>query len=310
MGKNKARHILHGVLDCLPIILIPIFMIYSQNHEINDNTLQVQESKVVDFNQLYYKDYAYFPYTQTMCGNVTTSFNSDYISVNGTMTQNTNYVFGMSNNLITLKANHVYILKCQLPQRLRLQQNYYGSNGNQVGAGINTENNTVKFTNYIEGNLTTYVIMDFSQDLNFDNIILRPQLYDLTLMNMEDVTIENFNLWFNDYPYPYTENQEVVIENYKTITYDDTDIMSQSFYCLYNAVDKYFNMGNVFGMKNLYTWFEVNIFGGTASPSIYVVWNIVLYEFIMDLLFLLYGLFMFFIDLCKRLMEKPLNSIK
>ena len=51
MGKNKARHILHGVLDCLPIILIPIFMIYSQNHEINDNTLQLQENKVVDFNQ-------------------------------------------------------------------------------------------------------------------------------------------------------------------------------------------------------------------------------------------------------------------
>ena len=51
MGKNKARHILHGVLDCLPIILIPVFMIYSQNHEINDNTLQVQENLKVDFNQ-------------------------------------------------------------------------------------------------------------------------------------------------------------------------------------------------------------------------------------------------------------------
>ena len=44
MGKNKARHILHGVLDCLPIILIPIFAIYSQNHEINDNTLTINES--------------------------------------------------------------------------------------------------------------------------------------------------------------------------------------------------------------------------------------------------------------------------
>ena len=51
MRKHSVRKFIHAILDCLPLMVIPIFAIYSQNHEINDNTLQVQENLKVDFNQ-------------------------------------------------------------------------------------------------------------------------------------------------------------------------------------------------------------------------------------------------------------------
>ena len=51
MKISKIFHFLYFAVLSIPLISIPIFAIYSQNHEINDNTLQVQENIVVDFNQ-------------------------------------------------------------------------------------------------------------------------------------------------------------------------------------------------------------------------------------------------------------------
>lgn len=272
MAKNKARHILHGVLDCLPIILIPIFMIYSQNHEINDNTLNLGG---YEYSQIY---------------ETTNPYNN--------------------NDELVLDTGYIY--------KIYVNQDFYEAIGASGGF----------YVDYFK-------IFDINYDTYFegfanDSISFFIEIYNRTMVISQDGDEPRINIYDGTYLYLVSSNWQAIItdlddysvlvyesdyspikyEYNENIVYNDTDIMSQSFYCLYNAVDKYFNMGNVFGMNNLYTWFETNIFGGTASPSIYIVWNIVLYEFIMDLLFLLYGLFMFFIDLCKRLMEKPLNSIK
>lgn len=88
------------------------------------------------------------------------------------------------------------------------------------------------------------------------------------------------------------------------VTYNDTDVGSQMLYTLYNSCDKYFNLNNVFNFNQIYDWLEVNIFHGTAPMSIYIAWNIFLYEFLMDLIFLLYALFMFFVDFCSNLIDR------
>ena len=51
MKQSKIFHTLYLAVMALPLFLMGVFAIYSQNHEINDNTLQVQENLKVNFNQ-------------------------------------------------------------------------------------------------------------------------------------------------------------------------------------------------------------------------------------------------------------------
>ena len=116
-------------------------------------------------------------------------------------------------------------------------------------------------------------------------------------------TIAEFNEMFpNDY-YDYTTSKKVLIQN-GTETLNNTDIGSQMMYALYNPIHDYMNFNNVFNFGQIYDWLQLNIFGGTAPLSVFIVWNIVLYEFLMDLIFLLYLLFMFFIDCCTNLIDR------
>ena len=52
MRKTDVRKWIHAVLDMLPLIVIPVFMVYSHRHTIDNYSLQVEETKVVEFNQL------------------------------------------------------------------------------------------------------------------------------------------------------------------------------------------------------------------------------------------------------------------
>ena len=81
------------------------------------------------------------------------------------------------------------------------------------------------------------------KDNNIDNY----QLFNLTQMfgSGNEPTIEEFNEMFpNDY-YDYTSTAKTLVKNVGTITYNDTDIMSQMTYQMYNACDKYFNFTNI-----------------------------------------------------------------
>ena len=43
MRKHDVRKWLHAVLDLLPVILIPVFMIYSHRHTLTKAKLRVEE---------------------------------------------------------------------------------------------------------------------------------------------------------------------------------------------------------------------------------------------------------------------------
>lgn len=89
----------------------------------------------------------------------------------------------------------------------------------------------------------------------------------------------------------------------EVVTYDDTDIGSQFVYSLYDTVDNYFNLNKIFNFGEIKDYFDKNIFDGNMPIAVEVVWDIVLYEFVMDLIFLIYALFMFFIDACSHLID-------
>lgn len=316
MRKNAPRKWLHAILDLLPVIMIPVFMIYSHRHDIDTYTLNVSENKVVDFNQIIHDgDFS----TQS---NYWRAYNSSYatltISNNAVLTTITDSTTSGYNYGVRYGSDFVFPSSCKYYFSINILSNTTGCNlgldnfGNTTSLTLG-KNNFVFTNNYnnqntllirLQGNATPVINSSYS----FDNCFV----VNLTQMfgSGNEPSAEQFNEWYDSEYYSFTLSKKELLKGYSTITYNDTDIMSQFTYNLYNTVDKYFNMNNVFGMTGIYDWFNLNIFNGKAPLYVYIVWNIILYEFIMDLLFLLYALFMFFIDVCQDLIERCFKSGK
>lgn len=93
------------------------------------------------------------------------------------------------------------------------------------------------------------------------------------------------------------------------IDYADSTVTNVFMNNFSNTVNTYLNFGNVFNLNGMWNWININIFGGTANAFVYALWNIIVYEFVMDLLFLFYMFFMFLIDFTENLLEKPFDKI-
>lgn len=269
MRKHDVRKWLHAVLDLLPVILIPVFMIYSHRHTLTERT-EVDIQYKYESNEVNSLD-------DLVVGNIyELDLNYIYNSLG-----NTEYV-GFGGSLILVPDD------AEIAQILYFTQTYVVIN---------------KYTNY-------------SPQLSFETM----NTYYNNAYSLEEPNISSSHAYLiyqsydeysyipNDYKfYKYTDFN--VIES---VSVNDTnnDIMSVFMDDFNNAIDKYFNMGNVFNLGGVYQWFNTNIFGGNAPTVIYSIWNIALYELVMDLLFLLYALFMWFIDMVEKLMEKPINSVR
>ena len=316
MRKNSPRKWLHAVLDLLPVILIPVFMIYSHRHTIDSGSIQVQEKQVVDFNQL-----ANVPNWTNSSGSYGLSIvKNDYsytldgtLNYDSSVTSNSWLDFNLCNAYNEgpiFETNHVYYLKFYPSSVNGLRLYFYNIIGqNNSTFFLTTDNSSI--ATFSGTCVRSYCRIRIDNGTTFNNFTFNVQLFDLTQMfgSGNEPTKQEFDDLFNLPVYEYTASKKMLVDG-DLVIYDDTDIMSQMTYQLYNSVDKYFNMGNVFNLNGVYDWFNLNIFNGTAPIYVYIVWQIVLYEFVMDLLFLLYGLFMWFIDMVEHLMDKPFKSIK
>lgn len=306
MRKHDVRKWLHAILDLLPVILIPVFMIYSHRHEINDGSIQVQEKLAIDFNQnVNIRDFS------TTFNGIDYVVSNGFVTANGTSTARSNLQVFL-NRPTAIDGSHQCLIKGVSGGSA---STYYISlvyylNNSYVTYTTFTNETIFYMPNGVDSfQLECVACQQSGQVVN--DLVFAPQIYDLTKMFGvgNEPTISAFNQLFpNDY-YAYVVSDKFLVDG-DLVTYDDTDIMSQFTYQLYNSVDKYFNMGNVFHLNEVYDWFNLNIFNGQAPIYIFIVYQIVLYELIMDLLMLLYALFMWFIDMIEKLMEKPLNSIK
>lgn len=292
MRKNSPRKWLHACLDLLPVILIPVFMIYSHRHEINSGSIDVTTNKVVDFNQQVNFDVSSYydvvqSYEITFDNVEIPAFTSIFYFSNANVDDIllTNYYFDNDN------ASRLY--------------SYFG---NPSTSKFFNNNILYQVRDVMNSEPTFRVANDNDRIFNGT---LKISVFNLTQMFGEgnEPSVVQFNEWYPLYFYDFTLGHKELIKDV-VVTYNDTDIMSQFTYQLYNSVDKYFNMGNVFNLGDVYDWFNLNIFNGSAPIYVYIVWQIVLYEFVMDLLFLLYGLFMWFIDMIDHIMNKPFKSIK
>ena len=279
MRHNDARKWLHAVLDLLPVLLIPVFMIYSHRHTMTQQTTvniqyKYQSNEVNSLDDL-------------IVGNV---YHIDEIDL---YQSGENLTFTL--NILNFSSVDTYWVNYDSEAEDMVLSNYNSGNYNYLIFEYDEEVCTIWFTN----NNAKYPVVFDQYDFYF---------YDLDFVISDNLTdfkyycteIESINVYKSDFN---------VIESVDV--YDETSSVMNVFMDNFNgAIDKYFNMGNVFNLNGVYQWFNINIFSGNAPTIIYSVWNIALYELCMDLLFLLYGLFMWFIDMCKHLMEKPFRSIK
>ena len=294
MRKHSVRKFIHAVLDCLPLMVIPIFAIYSQNHEINDNTLQVQENiEINNFNQRW-------KFSENVNFTILQSYEIEFDNVQ------LNTYWSLPNGAVW-NQNDKYLLTYEL----------VNSNNGTFYSYMDYDDNIDGFYQY-QANVATQKIVSFTQrafsinvaTANNFNGTFKVNLFDLTAMFGDDLpTIAEFNLLFPNYFYDYVLTETAYVEGYTT-TYDDTDIMSQFMYVTYNACDKYFNMNKVFNLGNIWNWVQNTLFNGSAPLSAFIVYNVIAYEFIMDIIFLVYEVFMFIIDFAENCLDNAFYKSK
>lgn len=263
MRKNSPRKWLHACLDLLPVILIPVFMIYSHRHDVSTTTTYTEQVPV------YYETNEVNDYNDLLVGNIY-HWGDNQGSIEGLTT---NYF------LFTIKPteNLYFVPNLENTSEIIL---YINSNGISMRVTYNDSSQLFPSIKYITFD---FVIDTIQSSISYANYVIGH----------------------------ISESEMLLVKDFQTITYDfDKDIMGAFMNNFNFTIDKYFNMGNVFNLGDVYQWFNTNIFGGNAPVVIQSIYNIVIYELVMDLLFLLYGLFMWFIDIIQHLMDKPFKTIK
>lgn len=262
MKLSKIFHFLYFSVLAIPLVTIPIFAIYSQNHEINDNTLQVQENGIVDFNQDFDGDINYIIRSQ---GNILSTNTSDFNITHkyalrfnyGNILSSTNYcLFGIWNTSLSNYARYNI---------------GYLQEGNGTYADIfdySLLSGTLEQFNDIKYVLQCFGTYDNTNYSTIGGI----NVFDLTQMFGEgnEPTIAEFNALFPNSYYEYTESQEMYIENAYTTTYDDTDIMSQFMYQEYNFMDKYLGIYKYQPFAGIYSWIQ-NTFFNANAPLVFTI---------------------------------------
>ena len=222
MEKLKAKHD-HTLTDILKVLIFSLFLLipgimflpsmlyFGFNHEANApvKEVQVQENLKVDFNQRYYSNTNSTPVV--LCGGVDCIYTNYTINLNGTMSTSSNNI-AQRQSLELFKANHTYLVKCNVPSYMRLQQNFVGDNGNQQGCSVTNSTPLNRFKNYVDGHYSMYTVLNYSNTIiEIEDIVLKPMIFDLTDMGLENITNDEFNNLFNDNYYPYTESQEMIL---------------------------------------------------------------------------------------------------
>lgn len=311
MRKNSARRWLHFILDLLPLVVIPIFAINIINRspepisvvvDDTETTYDIQyqykyQTNDVDedpnnilLNRVYHFDDLTIPLADIdgseVCFGIlhfsSTNLHFDYLDfVN-------DYDLSSFNSVDTI----MYIqIQMEWPDAPYITWAFYN---------YSNSNSPLSKTSYIEIDAVGYD----------DNLLIH--FYDIDVICKDTSTLNNFRYWCeNALGFPEASTYNVIesatlveITTGTATTYNDTDIGSQFLYTLYNSVDKYFNFDNVFNFGQLKTWLGTNLFGGSMPMVAVIVYNVMIYELLMDLMFLLYAVFMWFIDMCTSLIER------
>lgn len=292
MRKHSVRKLLHAILDLLPLFVIPVFALAVRS----DNNFQP----------------------------ITIQYD--------TRVQHINYKYESNevNTISDLKEGNIYYFNCDNSNLSDYFEYSYVTEETLSLLFVNIDEYDISESNFYEDEVisSNYEIGQILYELKIYNDSLYLNIYsnynpdseyfvcyDLGLYTEYELTFKGnciFNYKTTDFEildasiFQYTDYNIIDSVTYdgEVVTYDNTDVGSQMIYTLYETVDKYFNFNEVGTFNDMYEWVQKNIFNGSTPLVVPIVWNIVLYEFIMDILFLFYAVFMFIVDFAESMIDR------
>lgn len=298
MKISKLFHWLYASIMFLPLLVIPIFAIYSQRHVIDNNSVTIVHETI---DEVEYESFQYCFYQDVEM------YDSDYLLecftdsfISFELNRDYNYPFNVEAGLYyDFIAEHKYAII--------FDESLEGFNiffddmfGNSAPYGI-TESGiyVAEFTDtyyplYVggryAGSFATHCNMfDLTDTFGVGN---EPTL-DEFLELMEEPYYEYGNVTF------YVTDSVT-----ESITYGDTDIGSQFIYQMYNVTDKYFNIKNWMNLNPLYDWFISNIFNGSNSLVLPVIFNLITYWLVISFLWLIFDILMYVPSMIHKMLDK------
>lgn len=282
MRKNCARKWLHFTIDLLPFVVIPVFAIWSINHgnanQTADITYKFETNEIESAADL-------------VEGNI---YHLDRLLISDEMSayfELSLYHIGELTEFTLSNLDEVYISE------------YYANNGSCILLyselyTVESDVNTTLYCSNPDGYIS-YIFEGRFELLDIDFVIDTGFLSDFVSY------IEHYvSLYEIEMPTASTYNEILSVDIV------DVDVGTAFFNSLYNTTTKYFNFDNVFNFGALKQWFVTNWFGGTMPQIFEIIYNVIVYEFLSDVIMLIYAFFMFIIDFANDLLEKPFSDIK
>lgn len=299
MKISKIFHFLYFSVLSIPLLSIPIFAIYSMNHEISGNSVYAEVNESVDFNQYYsYNDVS----------------NSNFVitNVNGLLEVETiNDGTGVKTLAISrnfnLEINHVYYFR-YLPigsfsDYTSTTQLFIDSASNGY-PNINVNKQGYRFKSVVSqtNRKVNIQLENGTFNKNFSCYI---NLFDLTQMYGEgnEPTIEQFLIDFPNEYYDYTTSQIIIIST-DVVLYDDEDIVSQFIYSEYNFMDKYLPMYKFAPFNGIYSWISNTFFTGNAPIVFTIFYQWFAYWLFVSLCWLIFDVLMYVPLVVHRWLDK------
>lgn len=313
MRKNTPRKWIHAILDLLPLLVIPILAIYSQRHDINSNIVERIEPNYITLEQNVLNG---FPTSDL--NNISSSFTEYPVEYSSTY----QYVYVTSEPVEEMNGM-TFDSSLTVHNGDKLFFTSWFSMTDSISEIECTIGDNINFNvSYLRGSYYFEIFASTSEFeceyLNFtfyaptDEMLAMKevQLFNLTTIfgSGNEPTANDFNTWLNKRYIDFGTHS--LQYGTHSVIYNDTDIGSQFIYQMYNVTDKYFNFNRLFNMGDIYSWLNHNLFGSNAPLPVTIVWNIIVYEFFIDLIFLIYSFFMFVIDWSTNMIDKFLYNAR
>ena len=283
MRKHSVRKWIHAILDLLPLLVIPIFAINIINRSV--------ELLSVEYGDIYTE--VNYKYETNEVNSLQDIQVGRIYHFNGAVDLG-DFDYSAYQITISLLSGYVEFSEPSI--------SFYSNINNNEPFSFITYGDVTEWYFVLSNYVTSEILQEFYFDdvdlVFYTNGDLTDWLNENNIFGLQSFSASDFNVI------------ESVEEVHDTVIYNDTDIGSQFMYSLYHVTDKYFNMNDTFNLGQVYEWFTTNIFGGNPPLAVPIVWNVIIYEFIMDLLFLLYAVFMFVIDFAESFMERMFDKAR
>lgn len=285
MRKHSPRKWLHACLDLLPVILIPVFMVFSHRHDVTHQTevdiqYKYQSNEVNSIDDIVYGNVYHVEHFEFYAADIDDYFVGEFGN------------FDAHYKVLSV-GDFSFDGDFEIDE-LELTNGDFSNSS--IDIYINQGSLSVVFP------LNDFYSWYFAYGgIYFDDA-------DIIFFDDDGASLFYYNQTINDGTLPilssYNSIVSVSVDNTQSTV---TDAFVKQF-C--GTVNTYFNFDNALPFTNgIYEWLNTNLFNGNIPVLASAIWHIIVYEFIMDLMFILYAFFMFLIDFTEYVLEKPFDKV-